>query len=164
MDNTANLNIRSAGTQDIGVLTEFALAMALETEHKQLDHATVTRGISRVLAEPARGSYRVAERGGAVIGALMITYEWSDWRCADWWWVQSVYVSPQARRSGVFSALYRSVQGEAEQRDDVCGIRLYVERDNQGAQATYAALGMHDAAYLMMEQYMPWLGELIKGK
>ncbi|MBD8527966.1 GNAT family N-acetyltransferase [Pseudomarimonas arenosa] len=156
------LTIRPAERGDIHLLADFALAMAWETEHKRLDRATVERGVAAVLAQPQRGVYRVAERDGKVVGALMITYEWSDWRCADWWWIQSVYITPEARRSGVFKALYRSVQQEALQRSDVCGIRLYVERDNHRAQATYAAIGMQDAAYRVMEETMPWVAELIK--
>ena len=145
------LTIRPATPGDAAVLADFALAMAWETEHKRLDRSTVERGIAAVLQSSSRGSYRVAEAGGDVVGALMITYEWSDWRCADWWWIQSVYVVESARRSGVFSALYRSVQADIAGRDDVCGIRLYVEDANQSAQSTYASLGMVDAHYRIME-------------
>ena len=130
--------------------------MAEETEGKQLDPEVVGRGVQAVLEQPARGRYLVALRDATVVGALMLTYEWSDWRCGDWWWIQSVYVTPPARRSGVFSALYRHVLAEAEARGDVCGLRLYVENDNTRAQQTYAALGMRDAAYRVMEQAFAW--------
>lgn len=162
MNDHSALSVRAAALTDAPLLVDFALAMAYETEHKRLDRATVERGIAKLLAEPARGAYRVAMRDGEVVGALMVTFEWSDWRCADWWWIQSVYVRESARRSGVFSALYASVKREAERRDDVCGIRLYVERDNQRAQSTYAAIGMVDAAYLVMEEVMPWVADLVK--
>jgi ribosomal protein S18 acetylase RimI-like enzyme len=33
----------------------------------------------------------------------------------------------------------------------VCGIRLYVERENVRAQETYRHCGLHDAGYAVME-------------
>jgi GNAT superfamily N-acetyltransferase len=79
----------------------------------------------------------------------MVTFEWSDWRNGDWWWLQSVYVVPEHRRHGVFRALYADVERRAIERADVVGIRLYVERDNARAQRTYASLGMHEDHYRM---------------
>jgi GNAT superfamily N-acetyltransferase len=145
------LHIRAAGEGDVPLLAAWARAMALETEHKQLDPGTVARGIAAVLAEPRRGRYLVAERDGVPAGTLMLTYEWSDWRCGDWWWIQSVYVDPAYRRRGVYAALYAQVRAEAAARPDVCGLRLYVERDNAAAQRTYEGLGMADAGYRMYE-------------
>jgi ribosomal protein S18 acetylase RimI-like enzyme len=81
----------------------------------------------------------------------MYTYEWSDWRNGMFWWIQSVYVLPEARRGGVFRALFRHVEQLAERDAGVCGIRLYVERENTRAQATYRHCGMHDAGYAVME-------------
>jgi ribosomal protein S18 acetylase RimI-like enzyme len=81
----------------------------------------------------------------------MITYEWSDWRCGDWWWIQSVYVEPAHRRSGVYRALYEHVLELAKATPEVCGMRLYVERENANAQRTYESLGMRDAGYAMYE-------------
>ena len=150
------LSISPAGLEHVDELTRFACAMAEETEGKRLDSSIVRRGVRAVLDQPARGRYLVALREGRVLGALMLTFEWSDWRCADWWWIQSVYVRPEARRSGVFSALYRHVLDEAASSGDVCGLRLYVENENLRAQQTYAALGMRDAAYRVMEQAFAW--------
>ena len=145
------LHIRRATPADTPLLVEFACAMAWETERKRLDPARVARGIAGLHEQPARGHYLVAERDGRIDGALMVTLEWSDWRCADWWWVQSVYVRPQARRSGVFSALYRDVAARAAADPGVCGIRLYVEHDNSAAQATYERLGMQRSHYHLYE-------------
>lgn len=150
------LQIRDAQPGHVADLVRFACAMALETEHKQLDPSVVERGVQGVLEQPARGSYLVAEQHGRVVGALMLTHEWSDWRCGDWWWIQSVYVLPEARRLGVFRALYQHVHDAAAAREDVCGLRLYVEQENQRAQTTYLALGMEDAAYRVMEQAFDW--------
>lgn len=143
--------VRDALRADIDLLARWAIAMALETEHKTLDPDTVRRGIAAVFDRPQRGRYLVAERDGAAAGTLMLTHEWSDWRCGDWWWIQSVYIAPAHRRNGVFRALYRHVETQARTDAGVCGLRLYVERDNAVAQRTYAALGMQDAGYRMFE-------------
>jgi GNAT superfamily N-acetyltransferase len=155
------IHIRDAHRHDVALLADWACAMALETEHKRLDPDTVRRGMSRIFDEPGRGRYFVAERAGEAAGTLMLTHEWSDWRCADWWWIQSVYVPPSHRRRGVYAALYRHVHALAESTPDVCGLRLYVEKENAGAQRTYESLGMRDAGYFMYEDGLPWLAGVI---
>src|SRR3954467_4352019 len=131
---TDTILVREAAMADINVLIDFNVAMALETERKTLDPRVLSAGVAAVLAEPKRGFYLVAENERDVVGCLMITYEWSDWRNGDWWWLQSVYVRPDARRLGVFRALYAEVERLASGRRDVAGVRLYVERDNLHAQ------------------------------
>ena len=143
---------RPATLDDLEFLVHCNQQMALETEQLELPSERLQAGIHAVLTDSTRGFYRIAERDDQRAGCLMITYEWSDWRNAWWWWIQSVYVTPQQRRHGVFSTLYRNVIHEAQQRSDVCGLRLYVERDNQHAQATYARLRMHESHYRMFEQ------------
>ena len=155
-----DISIRPAHPTDVSLLAQWACAMALETEHKRLDPDTVHRGIHTALTQPQRGRYWVAERHGEAAGTLMVTYEWSDWRAADWWWIQSVYVAPAHRRCGVYAALYRQVQAEAAQAPAVCGLRLYVEKDNAVAQRTYQSLGMRDAGYYLFEAV---LGRADKG-
>ena len=145
------ITIRAAAVADIAFLVNCNTAMALETEHKVLDRGVLTRGTEAVFAQPGRGFYRIAERGGAPVGCLLVTFEWSDWRNGDWWWIQSVYVSADARRSGVFSALYADVEQRARAAEGVVGLRLYVENENGAAQATYAALGMRDSGYRLLE-------------
>ncbi|MCE5202606.1 MAG: GNAT family N-acetyltransferase [Mizugakiibacter sp.] len=143
--------IRDASRADIPRLVEWNAAMALETEAKTLDRAVLTRGVTRVFDEPARGFYLIAERGGEAAGCLLVTHEWSDWRDGDFWWIQSVYVAAHARRGGAFRALYAEVERRARARGDVCGLRLYVETENARAQATYAGLGMQRCHYYMYE-------------
>lgn len=143
--------LRGATRADASLIAEFNQAMALETENKELNPAVVQAGVLAVLSEPRRGFYLLVERAGEVLGGLMVTYEWSDWRNADFWWIQSVYVRPQARRQGVFAALYREIERRARAAG-ACGLRLYVEKDNSSAMQTYAQLGMHDAHYRVMEQ------------
>ncbi|MDR3387205.1 MAG: GNAT family N-acetyltransferase [Rudaea sp.] len=146
------LGIREATQADIDVLVQFNAAMARETEAKTLDPAVLKAGVAAVLAEPRRGFYLVAEQAGEIAACLMITYEWSDWRNGDWWWLQSVYVRPEHRRGGVFRALYAQVERRAATSAGVAGLRLYVERDNASAQQTYATLGMHETHYRMYEK------------
>jgi GNAT superfamily N-acetyltransferase len=145
------ITIRVATPADLETLARWAEAMALETEAKVLDAATIRGGIAAGLADPHKARYLVAEHDGRAVGTLMLTTEWSDWRNGGWWWIQSVFVAEDARRLGVFRALYAHVEREALATPGVCGLRLYVENDNARAQATYAALGMRDAHYRVFE-------------
>jgi len=145
------IRIRPATPDDVSLMARWAEAMAFETEHKHLDHDTVLRGIQIGLKDPERASYFMAEIGGEPVGTLMVTKEWSDWRCGWWWWIQSVYVAPEQRRKGVYRALYAYILTLARADQEVCGLRLYVERENVSAQSTYEFLGMADAGYRMYE-------------
>jgi ribosomal protein S18 acetylase RimI-like enzyme len=145
------VTIRRAEPRDAAIVAEFNRLLAWETEHKRLDPETLARGVARILADPARGFYLVAEIGGEVVGQLMATFEWSDWRDGWFWWVQSVYVRDGQRRNGVFRALYGDLVKRARDSGDVIGLRLYVEKDNARAQATYEQLGLKEAGYLVHE-------------
>jgi ribosomal protein S18 acetylase RimI-like enzyme len=144
------VTIRAATLDDLDALVEGNLAMARETEALALERAVLERGVRAVLAGERAGSYRVLEQGRRVAAQLMITYEWSDWRAADLWWVQSVYVWPEHRRQGLYRRLYAHVREEARAAG-AAGLRLYVEVENLAAQRTYAALGMNGARYTMFE-------------
>jgi ribosomal protein S18 acetylase RimI-like enzyme len=147
-----SLTIRPATEDDVSRIVLFNQAMARETEGRELDRKTLTTGVERVLAKPARGRYFLAERDGEIVGQLMITTEWSDWRNGEIWWIQSVYVSKRFRREGVYRKLHDHVRDLAR-RKRALGLRLYVERDNESAQATYRALGMQESPYRMYEEY-----------
>lgn len=156
--------IRAATVADVVLLADWAGAMAWETEHRRLDPAIVQAGVAAGIADPAKARYFIAMRDAALaghetiavpVGTLMLTDEWSDWRNGHWWWIQSVYVVPQQRRSGVFAALYRHVAQLARATSGVVGLRLYVEKENAAAQRTYAALGMEDAGYAIYEHPFP---------
>jgi GNAT superfamily N-acetyltransferase len=144
--------IRAAAAGDAAVLADYNCRMALETEGKRLDPDTVARGVAECLADPHKGCYFVAEEGGRVAGQLCITREWSDWRNAWMWWIQSVYVHPDHRRHGLFTALFEHVRQTALAEGDVIGLRLYVEQENAGAHAVYARLGFATMDYLLMER------------
>ena len=149
-----DLTIRRATVDDAETLARFNEAMAAETEDKTLDPDTVRAGVRAVFDKPEQAFYLVAERDDTIVGSLMITTEWSDWRNANFWWIQSVYVRPEARRAGVYTALHREVRRRARDADGVCGLRLYVERDNAAAQAVYKELGMDAPPYRMYEEML----------
>ena len=149
-----DITVRSATAEDTDLLARFNAAMAEETENKTLDVETVRAGVQAMFENPSRGFYLVAVQAGAIVGSLMITTEWSDWRNGVFWWIQSVYVRPEARRSGVYTALHRTVRERASVNDDVCGLRLYVEEDNETARETYEALGMRASSYRMYEEML----------
>ena len=151
-----SVSVRAADLNDLTLLVEFNCAMAVESEDKGLNNDILRRGIAYLMGHPAEGFYLVAEmrtqHAAEVVGALMVTFEWSDWRCGRFWWIQSVYVSPGHRRKGVYSTLHQSVRQQALADPEACGIRLYVEKENLGAQATYASLGMTQTAYRLYEE------------
>ena len=123
----------------------------ITTFMRELEPDLIGRGVAALLNEPTKGRYWLAEQSGQVIGQIMITYEWSDWRNGMLWWIQSVYISQEKRRQGLFSTLYRHVESLARATQDVCGLRLYVENNNLRAQETYLALGMVRPGYQVME-------------
>jgi len=131
-------------------IAKFNSLMAEETERRRLNPDIIGNGVRRLLEDASRGRYWVAVADGEIVGQIMVTYEWSDWRNGALWWIQSVYVHPDHRRSGVFTALYRHVESIAQQ-SDARGLRLYVEQNNERAQKTYAALGMVNPNYQVME-------------
>jgi ribosomal protein S18 acetylase RimI-like enzyme len=150
-----HIKIRLATADDAQVLIDFNSAMALETEGKQLLPEVIGAGVRRLLEKPTSGFYVIAESGARAVGALMITAEWSDWRNGNFWWIQSVYVRPEYRRQGLYRRLYQHVQELAARDPAVCGFRLYVERENRRAQATYRTLGMNETRYLVFEELKP---------
>jgi GNAT superfamily N-acetyltransferase len=148
----ALVTVRRAILNDFEKVVQFNAAMALETEGKTLAAATLREGVRTALSDPDRALYFIAEVDGAAAGQTMVTFEWSDWRNATFWWIQSVYVDPLHRRRGVFRALHQHIRNEARKRPDVCGLRLYVYKDNDRAQKTYAHLGMPVSDYLLCEE------------
>lgn len=145
------MQIRLACKNDINALVDFNQGIALETENRELDYNILYQGVKRFLEQEKYGFYTVAEIGNRVVGSLMITYEWSDWRNGLIWWIQSVYVTADHRRKGIYSALYENVKQLAAESGEVREFRLYVEKDNQIAQATYQKLGMSESDYRIFE-------------
>jgi GNAT superfamily N-acetyltransferase len=148
--------VESAELKDVPAIAEFQLCHASEVENLRLDSMRVQEGVARVIEDHTLGFYLVARdrspNGGThTIGTLLITKEWSDWRAKFVWWIQSVFVLPDFRRKGVFTALYRHVESEAHAQD-AAGIRLYVDRNNHSAKAVYQRLGLNSEHYEMFEK------------
>lgn len=144
-------NIRQAEVDDGETITRFNATMALESEGISLNRATLRAGVDAALRDESKAFYLLAEADGEPVGQLMVTTEWSDWRNGWIWWIQSVYVKPEARRQGVYRRLYEQLTDMAGERDDIRGMRLYVMRDNRVAKRTYEALGMSHSEYDLYE-------------
>ena len=149
--NDIKITIREATREDTENIVRFQEGMALETEGKVLDESLLRDGITAIFDSTQKGFYIVAEVGSVVVGSLLITYEWSDWHNATFWWIQSVFVDANWRRKGVYRSMYDYVVNVAKSRKDICGIRLYVERTNTIAQETYKDLGMTHSHYDLYE-------------
>jgi GNAT superfamily N-acetyltransferase len=145
------IHVREAVLADAEVVIEFNRLLALETESKDLDLNLLAPGVRACLADPGKGRYFLAEENAVILGQMGIS-EWSDWRNGQFWWIQSVYVRPEARRRGVFRALFEHVEAAAGAAK-VIGVRLYVEENNQNAQDTYIRLGLERTGYFVMEKY-----------
>jgi GNAT superfamily N-acetyltransferase len=147
------ITVRQAGPADSPTVVEFNWLLAKESENTILDREILEPGVRAVLADPAKGLYFLAEEGRHFLGQIGLTFEYSDWRNGWFWWIQSVYVVPQARRQGVFRMLFDHVRQLAVRDPEVIGLRLYVEEENAGALATYERLGLKETGYLVRELF-----------
>jgi ribosomal protein S18 acetylase RimI-like enzyme len=145
--------LRRAVLADAPVIVEFSRRLAQDSEGLTLEPALLTPGVEAGLADPRKALYFVAEEAGVVVGQVMVTFEWSDWRNGWMWWIQSVYVLPEHRHRGVFRALYEHVHQAARADPGVIGLRLYVEEKNHHAQEVYHRLGMERTGYFVLERY-----------
>lgn len=144
-------SIRRGLPGDLAAVVDFNLALARETEGRELEPARLAAGVAAALADASKGAYWLADASGRVVGQLMVTLEWSDWRDGWFWWLQSVYVEPAWRGKGVFRSLARFVEAEARSRREVCGLRLYMEPHNDRARSAYTRLGWQPAGYELFE-------------
>jgi len=157
MTASSDIRVRPAVASDAGAIAHFNARLAEETEAIVLDPRRLRAGVEALLVDPAKGFYTVAESGDAIVGQMLVTYEWSDWRNGWFWWVQSVYVAPDFRGRGVFARIYRDVERRAREDGGVCGLRLYVEEENARAREVYRRLGLADAPYRMLQ--VDWASE-----
>jgi GNAT superfamily N-acetyltransferase len=146
------ITIRRGTRDDMPVIVEFNSRLAQESEGKTLDASVLTAGVTAAMDDPSKGPYYLAVNGEIILGQMQITFEWSDWRNGWIWWIQGVYVRAEARRSGVFRALYDYIWKEARRAGNVIALRLYVDKENHGAQATYRRMGMVPSNYLLYER------------
>jgi ribosomal protein S18 acetylase RimI-like enzyme len=157
MTNTINykyssaIKIRKAKIEDLEIIVKFNYNLAKETEDKELHLETLTNGVKAILSDESKGQYYVYTINDKVVGQIMYTYEWSDWRNGMFLWVQSVYVDAEHRRKGIFKDLYNHVKKICDDDEGTTGVRLYVEKENFNAKATYKSLGMQECNYHMYE-------------
>lgn len=145
------MNIRKALNKDIDVIARYNYNLAYETENKILDMNILTRGVEAIIKDENKGIYHVCEINGEVVGQIMYTFEWSDWRNGTFLWIQSAYVNKEFRGIGVFKALYKFIRDIADNDNNICGIRLYVEKENTIAKKTYKNIGMKECNYYIYE-------------
>ena len=145
------MKITQPTMEDANSLVEFNIKMAEETENKILDKNTVTNGVKKVINNSEIGYYVIAKNSNEIMGSLMITYEWSDWRNGMFWWIQSVYVEKEFRKQGVYKQMYLYIKEKAKNDNSCTGIRLYVEKENKVAQSVYKKLGMDETYYKLFE-------------
>ena len=150
-ENSSPIKIRKAKIEDLETIVKFNYNLANETEDKELDLEILTKGVRAILNDSAKGQYYVYVIDNKVVGQIMHTYEWSDWRNGMLLWVQSVYVDSEYRRKGIYKELYNYVKNICDKDDGIAGIRLYVEKENFNAKATYKSLGMQECNYHMYE-------------
>ena len=148
------IHIRRAKVTDIDTIVDFNAAMGRETENVILPRQRLKSGVTAIFEDSTKGFYIMAECDGKVVGQIMINYEWSDWRNATFWWVQSVYVLPGYRRAGGFRSLFEHIKHMAENASNVCGFRLYVEKNNHLAKQAYEGLGMEESHYELYEMLL----------
>lgn len=151
MSNNAKIIFRRALASDASSIQLFQQAMALETENLKLDLQILAKGVAAVFDNPTLGQYHVCEVDSEVVGSLLLTNEWSDWRNGTVWWLHSLYFKPEARGQGLFSKMYGYVQAMANENKDIRGVRLYVDHTNLHAQTVYKKLGMNDDHYKLFE-------------
>ena len=149
------IEVRSGRREDAAHIVDFQIRLAQETEDFELDRPTVELGVQAVFDDENKGAYWVAEANGKVVGCLLTVPEWSDWRNGIVLWIHSVYVVAEARRQGVFWAMYDALKARVEASDNLRGLRLYVETENERARQTYEAIGMNGDHYRMFE----WMRE-----
>lgn len=142
---------RRATENDAKIIRDFQIAMALETEGLALGAETCLAGVQAVFADAQRGQYHVCEVDGKVVGSLLITYEWSDWRNGTVWWIQSVYLQPEFRGKKLYSHFYFYIQNLVKSGTEIRGLRLYVDHSNKKAQGVYSKLGMNGEHYKVFE-------------
>ena len=145
------MNIRKALNKDIDVIARYNYNLAYETENKILNMNILTKGVEAIIKDENKGIYHVCEINGEVVGQIMYTFEWSDWRNGTFLWIQSVYVNKEFRGMGVFKALYKFIRDIADNDNNICGIRLYGEKENTIAKKTYKNIGMKECNYYIYE-------------
>ena len=144
------MKITKAKSTDAESIANNNVRMAQESEGVAISFEDTLKAVHNLFDEPAYGFYLIGKEKSKVIAQLMITFEWSDWRNQNIWWIQSVYVDPSFRKKGVFSLLYNEVKKRAKS-ENVNILRLYVHENNKPAISVYEKIGMKKKQYLVYE-------------
>jgi len=149
-----SLIIRKAKLEDLEGIVALNIQMSKETDTKIIDENVVREGVKAVLRNVVKGFYLIAEEENnykILAGQLMVTFEWSDWRNKNIWWIHNVYVDKKYRNKKVFSQLYRCAVKMASSERNVVVLRLYVEDYNVSAKQVYESFGMKKTSYEIYE-------------
>jgi len=149
------VHLRLATEEDSDSIIGFQLLMAKESEGIDLNRDTLKDGVLAVFRDPQKGKYFVAEDNGKIVGSLLTTYEWSDWRNQWVFWMQSVYILTAYRGKGIFRIMFQQLIEQVENEENVAGIRLYVDVSNKNAIGVYNSIGMDGEHYKVFE----WMNE-----
>lgn len=149
-----NITATKANSDDAQSIAEFNVAMAYETEGKKIESSELLAGVKGLMSKPEYGFYIVAKHNLETVACMMITYEWTDWRNGLFWWIQSVYVKPKYRKQGVYRLMHKYVRELSQLEEDVVGIRLYVEKENENAIKVYKRMGMYETDYKLFEELL----------
>lgn len=144
------MQVRRFDERDREIIAWHTQAIAMESEGRMLDDDAIQANLEG-LFERGTAQYFVCEDDtGRALGSLMVTREWSDWKGQWYWWIQSVYTRPEARRQGVYQELLSGVRQAAKEQGNVAEIRLYVEEDNEAGRLAHEASGFRRLPYQIM--------------
>lgn len=145
----ASYTLRDATARDIDRIVAFTVREALEAEGLEVDGAAVRRGVAGAFGDAPLATYWVAECDGSVVANVSVVKEWSNFRGGHYWWIQSIFIVPEHRGTGLLELLIEHVVRVA-QAAGALDLRLYVHSSNERALHAYRRCGFMDAPYLLM--------------
>jgi GNAT superfamily N-acetyltransferase len=145
----ASYTIRDARAADIDRLVAFTVQEALEAEGLEADEAAVRRGVAGAFGDQPLATYWVAECDGQLIASVSVVKEWSNFRGGHYWWIQSVFIVPEHRGTGLIELLIAQVARVA-QAAGALDLRLYTHSSNERALRAYSRCGFTRAPYVLM--------------
>jgi GNAT superfamily N-acetyltransferase len=144
--------LRRATSSDLETIVGFTLEEAREAECLDKDADDVRRGVSAGLEDPSVAIYWVAEsRDGETVASTSVIREWSNFNGGYYWWVQSMYIAPEHRGSGLVDLLLDKVAEEARDAGAI-DLRLYAHGSNARALEAYRRCGFDETPYVIMRR------------
>jgi len=147
-----NLIVRIATRDDASEIANFNVLFAKETVDKNLSLALTTEGVHQVFAKFNNGFYLIAQLEETIVGMTMVTREWSDWNNGAFYCIQSIFVTDKDHEKEIHNALFEKAKNLAKEHYDVCGVRLFVHRDDKETQKAYEELGLNKTKYRLFEE------------